>query len=78
MGAVYPLVYFPGYLVNERSAQVEANFYSTEKPHGELVWTGTTNTFKVIKELIKVVIKELENEVPSTNGLETRPGGSGN
>jgi hypothetical protein len=44
-GAVYPLVYSPGYLVNERSAQVEANFYSTEKPDGELVWTGIANTF---------------------------------
>jgi hypothetical protein len=67
-GTVYPVVYSPGYLVNERSAQVETNFYSTEKPDGELVWTGTTNTFnanapmKVIKELIKVVIKELEKQ----------------
>jgi hypothetical protein len=67
-GAVYPLVYSPGYLVKERSAQVETNFYSTEKPDGELVWTGTTNSFdanspmKVIKELIKVVIKELEKQ----------------
>ncbi len=67
-GAVYPLVYSPGYLVKEKSAQVETNFYSTEKPDGELVWTGTTNTFdanspmKVIKELIKVVIKELEKQ----------------
>jgi len=63
-----PLVYSPGYLVKEKSAQVETNFYSTEKPDGELVWTGTTNTFdanspmKVIKELIKVVIKELEKQ----------------
>lgn len=67
-GAVYPVVYSPGYLVKERSAQVETNFYSTEKPDGELVWTGTTNTFnanapmKVIKELIKVVVKELEKQ----------------
>jgi hypothetical protein len=54
--------------VKERSAQVETNFYSTGKPDGELVWTGTTNTFnadspmKVIKELIKVVVKELEKQ----------------
>jgi hypothetical protein len=67
-GAVYPTVYSPGYLVKERSAQVETNFYSTGKPDGELVWTGTTNTFnadspmKVIKELIKVVVKELEKQ----------------
>jgi len=67
-GAVYPLVYSPGYLAKERRAPVETNFYSTEKPAGRLVWTGTTNTFdanspmKVIKELIKVVIKELEKQ----------------
>jgi hypothetical protein len=74
-GTVYPVVYSPGYLVNERSAQVETNFYSNEKPDGELVWTGTTNTFnanapmKVIKELIKVVIKELEKQ--SVIGLQS-------
>jgi hypothetical protein len=67
-GAVYPVVYSPGYLVNEKLAQVETNFYSTAKPDGELVWTGTTNTFdgnsplKVIRELVKVVIKELEKQ----------------
>jgi hypothetical protein len=67
-GAVYPLVYSPGYLVKERIAQVETNFYSTTKPDGELVWTGTTNAFdanspmKVINELVKIVIKELEKQ----------------
>lgn len=35
-GAVYALVYSPGYLVNERSAQVETNLYFPEKPDGEL------------------------------------------
>jgi hypothetical protein len=65
---VYPLVYSPGYLVKERIAQVETNFYSTTKPDGELVWTGTTNAFnvkspmKVINELVKIVIKELEKQ----------------
>jgi len=67
-GAVYPLVYSPGYLVKDKIAQVETNFYSTAKPDGELVWTGTTNTFngnspmKVIRELVMVVIKELEKQ----------------
>jgi len=48
--------------------QVEVNFYATAKPDGELVWTGTTNTFdagsamKVIKDLVKIVTKELEKE----------------
>jgi len=67
-GAVYPIVYAPGYLQKESIAQVETNFYSTAKPDGELVWTGTTNAFdanspmKVIKGLVKIVIKELEKQ----------------
>jgi len=67
-GAVYPIVYSPGYLQKESVAQVETNFYSTAKPDGELVWTGTTNTFdakspmKVIKQLAKVVVEELESQ----------------
>jgi hypothetical protein len=71
-GAVYPIVYSPGYMETEKEAQVEVNFYSTAKPDGELVWTGTTNVFnadsamKVIKELVKMMTKELEkaNVVP--------------
>jgi hypothetical protein len=52
----------------EKQAQVEVNSYSTAKPDGELVWTGTTNTFeansvkKVIKDLVRVVTKELEKQ----------------
>jgi len=67
-GTVYPLVYSPGYLVQEKIAQVETNFYSAAKPDGELVWTGTTNAFdanspmKVIKSLVKIVVKELEKQ----------------
>jgi hypothetical protein len=67
-GAVSPEIYTPGYLETEKVAQVETNFYSTAKPDGELVWTGTTNTFdagsvmNVIKDLVKVVIKELEKQ----------------
>jgi hypothetical protein len=66
--AVYPTVYSPGYMKTERVAQVEVNFYSTSKSEGELVWTGTTNTFandsvmKVIKDLVKVLTSELKKE----------------
>jgi hypothetical protein len=64
--AVAPEVYSPGYMKTEKVAQVEVNFYSTAKPDGELVWTGTTNAFannsvmKVIKDLVKIVTTELE------------------
>ena len=67
-GALAPMIYSPGYVESEREARVEVNFYSTAKPDGELVWTGTTNKFesgspmKAIKELVKVVTKELEKE----------------
>jgi hypothetical protein len=65
---VYPEIYTPGYMETEKRAQVEVNFYSTDKPDGQLVWTGSTNVFdagsamKVIKDLVKVVTKELEKE----------------
>jgi hypothetical protein len=67
-GALSPIIYTPGYMESEKQAQVEVNSYSTAKPDGELVWTGTTNTFdvgsvkKIIKDLVKVVSKELEKE----------------
>ena len=67
-GALYPVIYSPGYMETEKEVQVEVNFYATAKPDGELVWTGTTNTFeagsamKVIKELVTIVTKELEKE----------------
>ena len=67
-GALYPVIYSPGYMQTEKEAQVEVNFYATAKPDGELVWTGTTNTFEVssamkaIKDLVKIVTKELEKQ----------------
>ena len=65
---VYPAVYSPGYMQTEKVAQVEVNFYATTPPDGELVWTGTTNTFdahaamKNIRDLAKIVSKELEKQ----------------
>ena len=63
-----PVVYTPGYMQTEKRAQVQVNFYSTAKPEGELVWTGTTNVFdsgsvmKMIQDLVKLVTKELEKQ----------------
>lgn len=63
-----PVVYTPGYMQTEKQAQVQVNFYSTAKPEGELVWTGTTNVFdsssvmKRIQDLVKLVTKELEKQ----------------
>jgi hypothetical protein len=68
-GVMYPVVYSPGYSETLKIAQVETNVYSTTaKPAGELVWTGTTNSFdakspmKVIRELVKLVVQELEKQ----------------
>jgi hypothetical protein len=63
-----PDIYSPGYMETEKQAQVEVNVYSTSKPDGVLVWTGTTNTFdagsamKSIRGLVKIVSKELEKQ----------------
>src|SRR5580704_12780640 len=56
---LYPVIYTPGYMQTEKTAQVEVNVYATVAPDGQLVWTGTTNEFdassamKAIKSLVK-------------------------
>jgi hypothetical protein len=67
-GALSPVVYSPGYLQTDTTAQIETNFYSTTKPDGELVWTGTSDTVnprsvaKVINAVVKLVVQQLEKE----------------
>ena len=67
-GTLYPVVYSPGYLQKEKKVRVETNLYVTSVPDGELVWTGTTDTFnpsnvhKAIKGLVKLVVTEMQKE----------------
>jgi len=67
-GAVYQQVYTPDYLREDTTVRVETNLYATTPPDGELIWTGTSDTFnpksahKVIDALVKLVVKELERE----------------
>ena len=67
-GAVYPIVYSPDYLVKDRTVRVETNLYAVKPPDGELIWTGTSDTFnpssahKVIKALVNLIVKELEQQ----------------
>ena len=67
-GTIYPEVYSPDYLRAERTAQIETNFYSTAKPDGELIWTGTSDTvnpqspLKAIDAVSKIIVQELEKE----------------
>jgi len=67
-GALSPVVYSPAYLQTETQVQIESNFYSTSKPDGELVWTGTTDSVnpksvtKVISGVVGLVVEELQKE----------------
>ena len=67
-GAVYQQVYTPDYLREDSTVRIETNLYVTTPPDGELIWTGTSDTFnpksahKVINALVKLVVKELEKE----------------
>ena len=67
-GAVYQQVYTPDYLREDTTVRIETNLYAATPPDGELIWTGTSDTFnpksahKVIEALVKLVVKELEKE----------------
>jgi len=64
-GAISPLVYSPGYLIEEKTVRIETNVYAITPPDGQLLWTGTSDTFnpkdaqKVIKEVVKLVSEQL-------------------
>ena len=68
LGAVYPVVYDPGYTREDTTVSVETNVYATSKPDGDLVWTGVSDSFnpksakKVADELVKEVPKQMEKD----------------
>jgi hypothetical protein len=68
LGAVYPVVYDPGYTLENTTVSVETNVYATSKPDGDLVWTGVSDSFnpksakKVADGLIKEVPKQMEKD----------------
>jgi hypothetical protein len=67
-GTLYPVVYSPGYLQEEKKVRIETNLYLTSAPDGQLVWTGITDTFnpsdvhKAIKGLVKLVVTKMQKE----------------
>jgi hypothetical protein len=67
-GAVYRQVYTPDYLREDTTVRVETNFYAATPPDGELIWTGTSDSFnpksakKVIDGLVKLIVKELTKQ----------------
>jgi len=79
-GAVYPVVYSPDYLREEKKVRIETNLYVISSEEGELVWTGVTDTFnpsnvhKAINGLVKLVVKQMQSEgvLPPRNPVKSR------
>lgn len=67
-GAIYPVVYSPGYLKEEKKVRIETNLYTISSGEGELVWTCTTDTFnpsnvdKAISRLTKLIVTQMRND----------------
>ena len=68
-GTLYPVVYSPGYLQKEKKVRIETNlYYVNGAPDGQLVWTGTTDTFnpsnvhKAIKGLVNLVVTKMQKD----------------
>jgi len=67
-GAVYPVVYGPDYLKEEKRVRIETNLYVISSQEGELVWTGITDTFnpsnlrKATNGLVKLVVKQMQSD----------------
>ena len=67
-GALYPVVYSPGYLQKEKKVRVETNVYVTSAPDGQLIWTGTTDTVnptnvhKTIKGLVNILVTTMQKD----------------
>src|SRR6516165_721769 len=68
LGAVYPMVYDPGYTREDTTVSVETNVYATSKPDGDLVWNGVSKSFnpksakKIADELVKKLPKQMEKD----------------
>jgi hypothetical protein len=67
-GTVYRQVYSPDYLHEDTTVRVETNFYAATPADGELIWTGTSDSFnpksaqKVIDGVVKLIVKELKKQ----------------
>lgn len=67
-GTVYPVVYSPGYLKEEKRVRIETNLYVITSEEGNLVWTCITDTFNpsnmrnAIDRLVKLVVKQMQSD----------------
>lgn len=68
LGAVYPIMYDPGYEREDITVSVETNVYATSKPEGDLVWSAVSESFnpksakKIADGLVKEVPKQMEKD----------------
>lgn len=68
LGAVYPVVYDPGYTREDTTVRIETIVYATSKPDGDLVWTAVSDSFnpksaeKVADALVKEIPKRMEKD----------------
>ena len=67
-GTVYPVVYSPGYLKEEKKVRIETSVYAISSDEGELAWTCLTDTFnpskikKAIDRLVKLVVEQMQSD----------------
>jgi hypothetical protein len=67
-GTVYRQVYSPDYLREDTTVRIETNFYAATAADGELIWTGTSDSFnpksaqKIIDGVVKLIVKELKKQ----------------
>lgn len=78
LGAVYPIVYDPGYTREDTTVSIETNVYATSKPEGDLVWTGSSQSFnpKSAKKVADGLIKELPKQMEKDGLLSKKPDAS--
>ncbi len=65
LGAVYPMIYDPGYTREDTTVSVETNVYATSKPDGDLVWNGVSKSFnpKSAKKVADGLVKEIPKQM---------------
>jgi hypothetical protein len=75
LGAVYPVMYDPGYTTEETTVSIETNVYATSKPEGDLVWTAVSQSFnpKSAKKVADALIKELPKQMEKDGLLAKKP-----
>lgn len=75
LGAVYPVVYDPGYTRVDTTVSVETNVYATSKPDGDLVWTGVSESFnpKSAKKVADGLVKDLPKQMVKDGLLSKNP-----